>query len=112
MGANRTNIDPEKIPWDAIRTLVGQSIFGGKIDNSFDNKILLSLIDQFFRPESFNMEFPLYNLDSGEEVLKIPDIKGYSAFFNWIKKLPDVESPAWSGLPLNVEKLVKERKTL
>lgn len=29
----------------------------------------------------------------------------------WIKELPDVESPSWSGLPLNVEKLVRERQT-
>ena len=29
----------------------------------------------------------------------------------WIGKLPDVESPAWSGLPLTVEKILKERKT-
>jgi dynein heavy chain 1 len=44
-GKDRTNIDPDKIPWDALRTLIGQSIFGGKIDNEFDNKILASLVN-------------------------------------------------------------------
>lgn len=60
MGKDRQNVDPDKIPWDALRTLIGQSIFGGKIDNEFDNKILNSLVNQFFRPESFNFEFPLF----------------------------------------------------
>lgn len=45
MGKDRTNIDPERIPWDALRTLIGQSVFGGKIDNEFDNKILTSLVN-------------------------------------------------------------------
>jgi dynein heavy chain 1 len=45
MGKDRTNLDPEKIPWDALRTLIGQSVFGGKIDNEFDNKILTSLVN-------------------------------------------------------------------
>jgi len=40
MGKGRTNIDPDKIPWDALRTLISESVFGGKIDNEFDNKIL------------------------------------------------------------------------
>lgn len=36
MGQGREAIDPDKIPWDALRTLISQSIFGGKIDNEFD----------------------------------------------------------------------------
>lgn len=40
MGKNRTNVDPDKIPWDALRTLIAQSVFGGKIDNEYDNKIM------------------------------------------------------------------------
>ncbi len=27
-------------PWDALRTLFAQSVFGSKIDKDFDNKIL------------------------------------------------------------------------
>ena len=60
MGKDRTNVDPDKIPWDALRTLIGQSVFGGKIDNEFDNKILASLVNQFFRAESFNLDFALF----------------------------------------------------
>ena len=45
IGKDRVNIDPAKIPWDALRTLIGQSVFGGKIYNEFDNKILTSLVN-------------------------------------------------------------------
>lgn len=104
VGKDRTNIDPDKIPWDALRTLISQSIFGGKIDNSFDQRILESLVNQFFRAESFNPDFAL------NTVITLPDLKGHRQFHEWIQALPAVESPAWSGLPMNVEKLVKERQ--
>ena len=32
----RTNLPPEKVPWDALRTLMADCIYGGKIDNDFD----------------------------------------------------------------------------
>ena len=32
----RTNLPPEKVPWDALRTLMSDCIYGGKIDNDFD----------------------------------------------------------------------------
>lgn len=95
-----------------MRTLISQSIFGGKVDNSFDQKILESLINQYFRPESFNIDYPLFTTTGDDEVLKIPDIKSHKQFFDWIKALPPSESPAWSGLPNNVEKLVRERQAI
>jgi dynein heavy chain 1 len=61
MGQGREAIDPDKIPWDALRTLASQSIFGGKIDNEFDLKILQSLVDYFFRKETFNVDYPMFN---------------------------------------------------
>lgn len=33
---NRSNVAPDKLPWLALRTLLSQCIYGGKIDNQFD----------------------------------------------------------------------------
>ena len=32
----RANVAPEKLPWSTLRTLLSQCIYGGKIDNEFD----------------------------------------------------------------------------
>ncbi len=109
------NVDPAKISWDAMRTLISQSLYGGKIDNEFDSKILSSLANQFFRVESFNSNFPLFNVaatDSTTKVLTLPDLRKTSEFMDWIEKLPSIESPLWSGLPGNVEKILREKDTL
>ena len=32
----RTNLPPDKVPWNACKTLLSQCIYGGRIDNDFD----------------------------------------------------------------------------
>ena len=106
MGAGREVVDPDKIPWDALRSLAAESIFGGKVDNEFDLKILQSLVDYFFRKETFDPDYPLFEaIEGSSDQLVIPDVKQYHEFHSWIKNLPSTDSPAWAGLPLNVEKL-------
>lgn len=36
----RTNLPPNKIPWDALRALLSTAIYGGRIDNDFDQVCL------------------------------------------------------------------------
>lgn len=44
-------MDPEKIPWAALRTLLAESIYGGRIDNDTDQRLLQSFISSIFRAE-------------------------------------------------------------
>ena len=32
----RSNLSPDKVPWSALRALLSQAIYGGRIDNDFD----------------------------------------------------------------------------
>lgn len=57
----RSNVDPEKLPWDALRALLSETLYGGKVDNDFDAKILSSLVNYFFSPRSFDTDFPLFH---------------------------------------------------
>lgn len=41
----------------------------------------------------------------------MPDGIRYSQFLSWVEKLPNIESPSWSGLPNNVEKILKTQET-
>ena len=41
----------------------------------------------------------------------MPDGIKYHQFLSWVEKLPDTESPAWSGLPVTVEKILKTQQT-
>ena len=109
-GKDKNNIDPEKIPWDAIRTIIHQSMYGGKIDNEYDMKILESLVNLYFNPKTYEFNYPLFKTskNSTTQMLTIPDKRNNSGYMEWVNALPTVESPEWSGLPSNAEKLVRE----
>ncbi|KAG2383610.1 hypothetical protein C9374_004281 [Naegleria lovaniensis] len=36
----RQNVKPETLPWKALHVLLGESIYGGKIDNEYDQQVL------------------------------------------------------------------------
>ena len=40
----------------------------------------------------------------------MPEEKTHKGFMQWIKSIDIPETPAWSGLPNNVEKLLRERQ--
>lgn len=58
-GAGKRNIDPKDIPWDALVTSLGQVFYGGRVDNLFDQRVMMSFLKQIFKPEAFNPGFNL-----------------------------------------------------
>ena len=105
----RDNVDPDKIPWEAIRTLLAQSVYGGRVDNDFDQRLLDSFLLQLFQPHCYDLEFPLveFKNDSGDQdKLIAPEGSSKRELLSWIQNLPDNENPAWLGLPNNSEVLL------
>jgi dynein heavy chain 1 len=73
-GKDKNNIDPDKIPWDAIRTIISQSMYGGKIDNEYDHKILESLVSLYFNTKAYNLDYPLFKASSSTtNMITIPE---------------------------------------
>ena len=58
----RSNLPPEKVPWDALKALLRMSIYGGRIDNDFDQRLMDSFIDKV---SIFNYAFHLRSGTSG-----------------------------------------------
>lgn len=109
----RSNLPPEKVPWDAIVTLLSQSIYGGKIDNDFDQRLLASFLSKLFTAHSFEADFALVgNVDgvaggpNGQRHITMPDGTRRDHFLKWIEGLADRQTPSWLGLPNNAEKVL------
>jgi len=112
VAGDRSNVDPEKIPWDGIRVILAQNLYGGKIDNEYDGKILTSLVDHLFTENSFKADYKLFiPSDSAEAPMLVPEAIRYQQYVDWVDNLPVIESPSWSGLPNSVEKVMKESNT-
>jgi dynein heavy chain 1 len=102
----RTNIDPAVIPWDALRTLIKQSVYGGRIDSDFDQKILDAFVDNLFTPTAYNVDFELVPNANGGAVLGAPDGTKMDHFLTWVHGLPDREPPSWLMLPPTAERVI------
>ncbi|KAI9017153.1 dynein heavy chain [Gaertneriomyces semiglobifer] len=101
----RANIPPERIPWEALRILLKQTVYGGKIDNHFDQKVLDSFVDRLFTPQSYELNHPLVNEADGIPGVPMPDGIRLDQFVQWINRMPDQQPPTWLGLPNNAEVL-------
>jgi dynein heavy chain 1, cytosolic len=102
----RANINPATIPWDALRTLVKQSVYGGRIDSDFDQRILDAFVDNLFTPAAYNIDFDLVPSANGNRILGVPDGTKIEHFLSWVQELPDREPPSWLSLPPTAERVI------
>jgi dynein heavy chain 1 len=102
----RANIDPAFVPWDAVRTLVKQSVYGGRIDSDFDQKVLDAFVDRLFTAAAYNVGFDLVPHTDGQQTLTIPEGTKMEHFMAWVQKLPDREPPSWLSLPPTAERVI------
>ncbi|XP_063712959.1 cytoplasmic dynein 1 heavy chain 1-like isoform X4 [Symsagittifera roscoffensis] len=100
----RSNLPPEKIPWDAMRTTLANCIYGGKIDNDFDQMLLNAFLMNLFTAKSFEGDFALIDDSDGQGTpILMPDGIRHEQFVKWVGDLPDTQTPSWLGLPNNAE---------
>ncbi|KAG8867814.1 hypothetical protein FRC20_004812 [Serendipita sp. 405] len=103
----RANVDPVTIPWDAIKSLVKQAVYGGRIDSDFDQRVMDSFVDSLFTPKSYNIDFDLVpRLDVSKSILMVPEGTKMEHFLTWVNGLPEREPPTWLSLPPTAERVI------
>uniref|UniRef100_A0A8R1U2J5 Dynein heavy chain, cytoplasmic n=1 Tax=Onchocerca volvulus TaxID=6282 RepID=A0A8R1U2J5_ONCVO len=103
----RANISPEKLPWHTLRCLLSQCIYGGKIDNGFDQILLDCFLEKLFTAKSFDADRVLIsNIDGKGTDLCIPDGNSREHLIHWVEKMQYLQLPYWLGLPNNAEKVL------
>ncbi|KAI8619674.1 dynein heavy chain [Chytriomyces sp. MP71] len=117
VASGRANIAPEKIPWNAIKTLIKETVYGGKIDSANDQALLDSFVNALFKANAYDHKFALVSASAamGEEdgkgqALLIPDETKLEKVLDWVNQLPEQQPPTWLGLPANAEKVLMALK--
>eukprot|EP00960_Hanusia_phi_P059201 764095-Hanusia_phi.AAC.2 len=109
LAAGRSNLAPQKLPWEALRSLICTTCYGGRVDNEFDLSILHSLLSRIFDPSSYSLDFSPVPLPADSGLLKLPEGRGADAFLQWTQSLPEREEPAWLGLSADSDVLLLAR---
>jgi dynein cytoplasmic 1 heavy chain len=113
----RANVKPSELPWQAIQALCESIIYGGRVDNPFDQQRLEAFVHELFSEKSFGLNFALCSTVSGASgseklspLLTMPDVNNYDGFHKWIESLPDTTTPEMLGLPKNAEIMLLMRQ--
>jgi dynein heavy chain 1 len=100
-GGGRQQLDPEKLPWDAIRSTLCRGVFGGRITSDRDQSVLDGLVNRLFVPASFDVDFRLV---AGGDGPVLPDgVGSRDRCLEWIDGLPMQSPPTWIGLDASAE---------
>ncbi|KAI7942887.1 hypothetical protein MJO29_012731 [Puccinia striiformis f. sp. tritici] len=102
----KANIDPAHLPWAALRVLLKQAVYGGRVDSDWDQKLLDSFVDTLFHPSAFEVGYHLVNPIGDKEGLIIAEGSRLEHFVTWAQALPEREPPHWLSLPPNAEALI------
>ncbi|XP_066519150.1 dynein axonemal heavy chain 17-like isoform X2 [Hoplias malabaricus] len=86
-----------KVPWDDLRYLFGEIMYGGHITDGWDRKLCMTYLEEYVRPEMLDGDLLLA---PGFPVPQNFDYKGYHMYVD--KMLPP-ESPYLYGLHPNAE---------
>nr|DBA32514.1 TPA: hypothetical protein GDO54_000298 [Pyxicephalus adspersus] len=85
--------------WEFVHGLLENAIYGGRVDNYFDLRVLRSYLEQFFNSHAgglrgSKMTFPLS--------LSLPNSCSIMDYRNVIEHLPEDDKPDFFGLPANI----------
>ncbi|GMH89230.1 hypothetical protein TrVE_jg3152 [Triparma verrucosa] len=98
VASGKAHVAPEIVPWDALKEILGVSVFGGRIDNEYDQRVLDSFLESAFVKETFDVDFPLVKGANRETLLTLPEGKSRKDFMGWVDQLPGQTDLEWLGL--------------
>lgn len=113
---DKQHVAPQDLPWRAIHRLVSETVYGGRIDNPFDQTLLETFCDSYFGPQIFDAGFSLIasgggsgSSPAGGHQHGALNCNGVTLldFQQWIQQLPDMQPPEWLGLPSNATVMVR-----
>ncbi|EAY22062.1 Dynein heavy chain family protein [Trichomonas vaginalis G3] len=95
--AGRSHLSDETIPWTALRSLISSCVYGGRVDQTCDSRVLSAMANEILKPNS----------KVADGLLEIPDFSTMNEFKSWVDSLNDNnETPEMLWLPKNSAKFL------
>jgi len=91
------------IPWSTLRYLIGEAMYGGRVVDSFDRRVLNTYLDEYmgdFLFDEFN-RFEFYPTE--DEFYVVPVTGSLDIYHNQVENQPRVNTPEVFGLHSNAE---------
>jgi len=85
----------ENTPWEALRYLIAEANYGGRVTDEFDFRLVRCYVRNFFQEGAISAE--RFLLAPPLEYLRVPDDGGIKVYTDYIKGLPVLDDPQSFG---------------
>eukprot|EP00955_Chlamydomonas_euryale_P094425 364857-Chlamydomonas_euryale.AAC.10 len=102
LGKAHDNRD-EYIPWGTLRYLIGEAMYGGRVSDSFDRRILTTYLDEYLGDFLFDAFQPFHFYATKDVEIGVPPTGPRDSYMKAIEGLPLVQSPEVFGLHANAD---------
>jgi dynein heavy chain len=92
----------ENIPWGSLKYLIGDAMYGGRVSDNFDRRVLSTYLAEYMGDFLFDDCQKYYLSQSGFDY-EIPEFGPLKNYTGMVEGLPLVNSPAVFGLHPNAE---------
>eukprot|EP00842_Homolaphlyctis_polyrhiza_P003901 jgi/Hompol1/4511/HPOL_003669-RA len=90
----------ESIPWDALKYLIAEANYGGRVTDDWDRRVLRSYINHLFNDEAIST--PQYRLSSMAQYY-IPENIDLASYREYVATLPTIDKPEVFGQHANAD---------
>lgn len=89
----QAHLSPEDVPWDSLRMLLAQAVYGGKMDRAADRAMLDALLAHLFTPAAFEHDFVV--APHATQPCIVPDGVHRRDLIAWAQQLPEPQPVHW-----------------
>jgi dynein heavy chain 2 len=101
-----TSVKNPQLDWEAIYGLMEDAIYGGRIDNSYDLRVLRAYLKMFFSEKLVSEKGVGMELLPNTP-LRMPSTPSYDVLKKAINQLADIDAPYFFSLPDNIERTLQ-----
>lgn len=91
------------LPWSTLRYLIGEAMYGGRVSDSFDRRILTTYLEEYFGDFLFDSFQPFAFYRGADGDYSLPPVGGRDSYVVAIDALPVIQSPEMFGLHANAD---------
>ncbi|XP_076380407.1 dynein heavy chain at 89D [Megalopta genalis] len=92
-----------RIPWNSLKYLIGEVMYGGRVIDSYDRRVSQTYMDEYFGDFLFDVFQPFHFYRDEHVDYVIPTEGGRDDYLKFIEELPLVNTPEVFGLHPNAE---------
>jgi len=101
-------IDPNSVPWTTVWGLFKFAIYGGRVDNEHDVRVLVTYLRRFFHRDILPPGVSTPPARKLAPTIELPSSSRKEDYVQLIHRLSDTDAPQLFSLPDNIESTVQQ----